>query len=78
MEDKVLDVGAVITDNDVAELRKRLQNMEPDEEIVIKMEARDAHQSDLLRRELEQQGFDYQSHGGHGKEYFLIARKKGK
>jgi hypothetical protein len=40
------------------------------------MEAADAHQADLIVDELKNQGFDYQPHGGHSGEYFLMAKKR--
>jgi len=76
MEEQFLDVGRLIDKADVEKLRKRLQDMKPGDKIVIKMESSDAHQSDILRRELTEQGFDYHPHGGHGREYYLMAKKQ--
>lgn len=76
MTDIFFDLGAEITDLDIKNLRKKLKTLGSQDEIIISMEAADTHQADEIIEELQQQGFDYQSHGGHGKGFYLIARKK--
>ncbi|KXG76661.1 hypothetical protein AN618_15540 [Fervidicola ferrireducens] len=77
MAEIYINLGQEINDYDINSLRRRLRSVKPGEEVVIRMEAADAHQADLIVDELRNQGFDYQPHGGHSGEYFLIARKKG-
>ncbi|SHM28698.1 hypothetical protein SAMN05660826_00678 [Caldanaerovirga acetigignens] len=77
MTEIYLNLGQEINYFDINSLKRRLQSIKPGEEIVIRMEATDAHQADLIVEELKNQGFDYQPHGGHSGEYFLIAKKKG-
>lgn len=77
MTEIYINLGRDINNNDLNSLRRRLRSVKPEEEVVIRMEAADAHQADLIVDELRNQGFDYQPHGGHSGEYFLIARKKG-
>ncbi|MDN5332024.1 MAG: hypothetical protein PWP45_1249 [Tepidanaerobacteraceae bacterium] len=76
MAEIYINLEQEINDYDVNALRSRLRSIKPGEEVIIRMEAADAHQADLIVNELRNQGFDYQPHGGHSGEYFLIARKK--
>jgi hypothetical protein len=77
MTEIYINLGQDINNNDLNSLRRRLRSVKPEEEVVIRMEAADAHQAALIVDELRNQGFDYQPHGSHSGEYFLIARKKG-
>lgn len=76
MSEIIFDLGREISEKDIMNLRERLKVLKPGDEITICMEAADAHEADKIVEELEGQGFDYQPHGGHGEEYYLIARKK--
>ena len=72
-----VDMGPKIEMRDVENLRQRLAELGPEDEIKIRMEATDADDSDPIVRELDRQGFDWQPHGSHaGRNYYLIARKK--
>ncbi|MCG0275727.1 MAG: hypothetical protein L5655_06100 [Thermosediminibacteraceae bacterium] len=76
MAEIYINLGQEINDYDINMLRSRLKLIKPGEEVVIRMEAADAHQADRIVDELKNHGFDYQPQGGHQGEYFLIARKK--
>jgi len=74
--DIIMDAGPQIDERFIKNLRKRLQKLEPGNEVTIRLEAADAHQAGGIIEELKRQGLDYQPHGGHGSEYYLIAKKK--
>ncbi|MCF6096842.1 hypothetical protein L1766_07525 [Thermovorax subterraneus] len=76
MTEIYLHMGQEINYYDINSLKRRLRSIKPGEEIIIRMEAADAHQADLIVNELKNQGFDYQPHGGHSGEYFLMAKKR--
>lgn len=76
MPDIRIDLRPRIDEQDIVRLRKNLKDLAPGDQITIRMEAADAHQSDGITGELERQGFDYQPHGGHGKDFFLLQGRK--
>ncbi|TYP53258.1 hypothetical protein [Thermosediminibacter litoriperuensis] len=77
MAEIYINLGQEINDYDINAFRRRLKSVNPGEEVIIRIEAADAHQADRIVDELRNHGFDYQPHGGHAGEYFLTARKKG-
>ncbi len=78
MADMTMDFGRVIEARDIKSLRERLKTLGPEDEIAIRIEAADATQADGIIEELKKEGFDYQPHGGHEGDYYLIARRKGR
>jgi hypothetical protein len=75
MTDYSINVGAKIYEKDLDQFRKKLTPLTAKDQIIIRMEAADAHQAGAITNELIRQGFDYQPHGGHGDDYYLIARR---
>lgn len=63
------------TSLDLKRLREQLKEMEVNDRIVIRLEGADAQQSEGIVEELERQGFDFQPHGGHEREYYYTAIK---
>lgn len=76
MPDVRINLGSAIDDRDLFILRNSIKDMEPGEEITIRLEAADAHHAFRITGELDRQGFDYQPKGGDGRDYFIIAKKK--
>lgn len=76
MSDITMNFGERITEQNLMRLRESLKDTEPGDEITIRIEAADAHHADRITDELERQGFDYQPHGGHEREFYFTARKR--
>ena len=77
MTDILIDLGPGIERRDLINLRQRLVGLNEDDQIMIRMEAADAHEADLITAELTEQGFDWQPHGSHsGLDYYVIAKKR--
>lgn len=76
MADFIFHFGSEINGQELDRLRDRLQTIKPKEGIRIAMDTRDSQQADSVIAMLERYGFDYQPHGGHEDEYYIIARKR--
>ncbi|MGB9841068.1 hypothetical protein [Thermovenabulum sp.] len=77
MKEIYLNFGKEINSCDIQNLNKTLEKLEPGQEIIIQLEAADAHQADVVIENLRNSNFDLQPHGGHNGEYYIIAKKKG-
>ena len=77
MKEIYLNIGKEINSHDIQNLNKTLEKLEPGQEIIILLEAADAHQADAVIENLRNKNFDLQPHGGHNSEYYIIAKKKG-
>ncbi|SES70332.1 hypothetical protein [Anaerobranca gottschalkii] len=75
MKEYFFNCGTEITPLDLQRLREQLKDMEVNDRIVIRLEGADATQSEGIVEELERQGFDFQPHGGHEREYYYTAIK---
>jgi len=73
-----MTLGAGIDRQDLIQLQNNLKDVGPEDEIIVTMQAADAHQADIITAELERQGFDYQPHGGDGRDFYLIAHRRKK
>ncbi|MEW6447323.1 MAG: hypothetical protein AB1426_04435 [Bacillota bacterium] len=72
----ILDLGEVITKEDITRASTLLAQVKPGEEIKIIMEAADAHQADEIFALLRREGFDYQPKGSSdGRQYNITARR---
>ncbi|KAB2951862.1 hypothetical protein F9B85_11330 [Heliorestis acidaminivorans] len=61
----------------LAILSDRIRELDRHDELVIIMDAKDAHQQDRVFEFLRLQGFDYQPQGSHdGNEYRVIAKRR--
>lgn len=66
----------VIDDSAIARVRSTLPKIGKNDQLMIVMEATDAHQADRVMEVLEAQGFDYQPRGSHsGRDYHIIATR---
>lgn len=76
MVEYTLDMGAQISESDLRRLRQRLAELAQDEQLRIRVEAADAHQTGAITSLLEEQGYTYQPHGSHtGHDYYLLVRR---
>jgi len=76
MPDIRISLGPVINEKDIERLRSSLENLGPDDQISIQMEAPDAHQTNRITNVLEREGFDYQPRGGNGTDFYFVAKKR--
>lgn len=66
-----------VDDNAIARVRSTLPRVGKDDQLMIVMEAADAHQAGRVMEILEAHGFDYQPRGSHGgRDYHIIAARK--
>lgn len=71
-----MDMGNQISEDDIRRLRERLKELAQDEQLRIRVDATDAHQTSSVTALLDEYGFSYQPHGSHsGKDYYLLVRK---
>lgn len=72
-----VNIEPEINSRAVSCVQEAINQLQDGQEIVITMEAADAHQAGPVIELLEQAGLDYQSRGSHeGRAYFLIGRRK--
>ena len=46
--------------------------MSPRDEITIRLESAYSYEEEILIKELERMGYDYQSYGGRGNDFMLL------
>ncbi|MCL6561193.1 MAG: hypothetical protein K6U74_20880 [Firmicutes bacterium] len=72
-----VNIEPEINSRAVSRVQEAINQLQDGQEIMITMEAADAHQAGPVIELLEQAGLDYQSRGSHeGRTYFLIGRRK--
>lgn len=78
MADVFLDFRPRVGWSEKRRLEKAIQNVGPDDQLVIMVETPDAHQTDGLFDVLDHYGFNYQpkTGGGNSEIYNIIARRK--
>lgn len=76
MSNVTLHLEPVIDDQSIARVRTTLPQIGKNDQLMIVMEATDAHQADRVMEVLEAHGFDYQPRGSHdGRDYHIIAKR---
>ncbi len=71
-----IHLDPVINDSAIRKVWSALPNVGKSDQLVIVMEAADAHQADQVIEILEAHGFDYQPKGSHdGRDYHIIAAR---
>ncbi|MBC9783686.1 hypothetical protein GJ688_08235 [Heliobacillus mobilis] len=77
MADIFTHLGDIIFTADVHKIGDMIERLKDGDELIISLEANDAHQADSILAFLDRNGMDYHAEGSHdGKEYRIIARRK--
>lgn len=78
MTDIFLDFRPTMSWTEKKKIEKALTDVGTNDQLVIMIDPRDAHQADGLFEILEEYGFDYQpkTGGGNPETYNIIARRK--
>jgi len=76
MPDISLNLGPNIDQHDLNALRDNIKSLNPGDKVTVRIEATDANEAGKVTDELVRQGFDYQPHGGHGRDFYFTAFKK--
>ncbi|MEW6726456.1 hypothetical protein ACP3TJ_08090 [Desulforudis sp. 1088] len=72
-----IDFGHKVDDGDIRWLAATLPGLRHEDELVITMEAADAHQAERVYEMLTEGDFDYQPKtDDHGQVYVITARKR--
>lgn len=75
MGDITLDFRPAITPKKIQVLRRMAADMEIGQHLSIALERTDAHQTEQLVGILKENGYDWQTKGGHQDEFYIHARK---
>jgi len=76
MSTVTIHLEPVVDDSAIARVRSALPQIGKHDQLMIVMEAADAHQADRVMEVLEAHGFDYQPRGSHnGRDYHIIATR---
>lgn len=76
MPDLTLDFRPDLDEEAARQLREALDGVQGDDQLTVVLPRVDAHQADQLFAILGDQGFDYQTRGGHGEEFYVLARRR--
>ncbi|MGI6188534.1 MAG: hypothetical protein GX041_10570 [Clostridiales bacterium] len=76
MANITIDLGVAIEEGGLKRLRESLQKMSPRDEITIRLESAYSYEEEILIKELERMGYDYQSYGGRGNDFYVIVKKR--
>lgn len=76
MPDLTLDFRPDLDEEAARQLREALDGVQGDDQLTIVLPRVDAHEVDPLFAILKDQAFDYQTKGGHGAEFYVLARRK--
>ena len=71
-----IDLGVLLEESALKRLRLRLQKMSLRDEITIRLESAYSYEEKILIKELERMGYDYQSYGGGGNDFYVIVKKR--
>lgn len=76
MSNVTIHLEPVIDDGAIAKVRNILPRIGRDDQLIVTLEATDAHQADRVMEVLGAHGFDYQPKGSHdGRDYHIIATR---
>ncbi|MBO8128862.1 MAG: hypothetical protein H0Z39_06650 [Peptococcaceae bacterium] len=76
MASLVVDMGPAISANSIDKLKETINKVGPNDQLVVSMEAADAHEADAVLEILRKKGFNYQAKGSHdGRTYRVIATR---
>ncbi|MZP29863.1 hypothetical protein GTO91_09115 [Heliobacterium undosum] len=77
MVDFSTDVGDIVYPDDIHRLDRYVNQLRDGDELVISVDANDAHQTDSILTFLRKNGMKFHTEGSHdGKEYYIVARRK--
>lgn len=74
-----IDLGPSIGTGDIEIVKAATSKLVPGDHLLLNLEAADAHETDRILTILENEGLDYQTHGSHsGQKFMIIATPRNK
>ena len=78
MREISIDSGPSIGTGDIEVIKAAASKMVPGDHLLLSLEAADAHETDRILALLENEEMDYQTHGSHtGQRFMIIATPRG-
>lgn len=79
MRDISIDLGPSISPGDIEIVKAATSKLSPGDHLLLNLEAADAHETDRILALLEKEEMDFQTHGSHsGQKYMIIATPRSK
>lgn len=75
MSELYMSIARDVNNENLNNVIKRIRSLKQGDQINIRLESADAQQVNKIVKELENNGFDYQPHGGNTNDYYLRAKK---
>ena len=76
MANITIDLGVAIEEGGLKRLGKVFRKCPPGMKLPSALNQRTPYEEEILIKELERMGYDYQSYGGRGNDFYVIVKKR--